>query len=196
MDKVDLVPDQVVPVNTPLAQVHRLDPIHVRMDFPQERLDELALGQKAQVVLDSFPDEVFEGKVIRIAPQVNPQLRVLGVVIEVPNPKERIKAGISGFVRLQVTKAVKTLPAAALLQHGGKSTVFCVRDGRASVREVRPGPVLDDGLVEARGGVAAGDEVVIFHNFYAHAGELDSREGYLQDGDLVDTDWRRWARRD
>ena len=65
----------VVEVNAALTQVLKLDPVHVRMDFPQERIDEVAVGQKAEVVLDSFPRETFTGTVARILPQVNPQLR-------------------------------------------------------------------------------------------------------------------------
>src|SRR5262249_49773401 len=53
-DRVNLVPGQAVGSDQDLTKVLRLDPIHLRLDFPQERLDEVAVGQEVEVVLDSF----------------------------------------------------------------------------------------------------------------------------------------------
>lgn len=194
--KPELVAGQAVEMNVVLAQVLRLDPIHVRVDFPQDRIDEIAVGQKAEVVLDSFPKETFPGRVIRILPRVNPDLRVLPVVVELPNSGNRIKAGVSGFARFRISRSAMTVPAVAVLQHGERAMVFRVEAGRARARELRTGRLLLDGEIEVSEGLAAGEEVVVFHNFYRHAGHLNQRDCYLQDNDLVDTDWRKWARRD
>jgi multidrug efflux pump subunit AcrA (membrane-fusion protein) len=196
VSRVELVPGQVVGVGAALTEVFQLDPIHVRVDFPQERIDEVALGQKAEIVLDSFPKETFTGTVIRIAPQANPQLRVLPVVLEVPNPQHRIKAGINGYVRIKIHKSGLTVPALAVLQRNNKAVVFRIQDGKAQLREVRTGHLLDTGVMEVHDGLAPGDEVVVFHNFYRHADQLADDHGYLRDQDLVDVDWRKWARRD
>jgi multidrug efflux pump subunit AcrA (membrane-fusion protein) len=195
--KVDVVAGTVVSVAQPLTQVLQLDPILVRMDFPQERLDDVAIGQQADIVLDSFSKESFTGKVIRILPQVKPDLRVMAVIIELTNSGERIKPGISGFVRLRVSRRARTVPALAVVERGGKAIAFRIEDGRARMREVTTGPLLETGIVEVRSGLEPGDEVVVFHsNFYRHGGSLVSRSGYLLDNDLVDVDWRKWARRE
>jgi RND family efflux transporter MFP subunit len=192
---VSVVPGQVVQDNGVVAEVLKLDPVFVRMDFPQERLDEIAVGQKADVVLDSFPKETFQGTVVRILPQVNANLRVLPVVISVSNPKYRIKAGVSGFVRLRQTRKTLTVPAQAILQQGSKAMVFRVEEGRARIREVTAGPIIETGMMEVREGLAAGDEIVVFHNFYANTRGLTKTNGYLQDNDPIDPNWRQWARR-
>ena len=49
---------------------------------------------------------------------------------------------------------------------------------------------------EVQSGLAPGDEVVIFHNFYRHTQALARRDCYLEDNDLVDVNWRKWARRE
>jgi multidrug efflux pump subunit AcrA (membrane-fusion protein) len=195
--KVDMVAGTVVAVAQPLTQVLQLDPMFVRMDFPQERLDEVAIGQQADIVLDSFPKETFTGKVIRILPQVKADLRVMAVIIELSNSGDRIKPGISGFVRLRVNRRARTVPALAVVERGGKAIAFRIEDGRAHIREVTTGPLIETGVVEVRSGLEPGDEVVVFHsNFYRHGGSLVSRNGYLLDNDLVDVDWRKWARRE
>jgi HlyD family secretion protein len=195
--KFDIVPGQTVEITAALARVLQIDPIHVRLDCPQERMDEVFVGQKAEVVLDSFRGESFTGTVIRSSAQVNPQLRVFPVIVELSNPKHRIRPGISGFARLGGRNQAKTVPSAAVIQHGGKAMVFRVEDGRARLREVQTGPAVDGGLVTVTGGLARGDEVVVyFANFYRHWGDVTSLDAYLQDNDLVDVDWRKWARRD
>jgi RND family efflux transporter MFP subunit len=196
MTLVQIVPGSVLQSNSVISSVLRLDPIHVRVDFPQERIDALAVGQAMEIVFDSFPKERFAGKVIRIAPAVEPQLRVLPVVVEVPNPGSRIKAGISSYARLRLPRKALSMPAAALLEQGDKTTAFRVEGGRARMREVRTGRRVGPNRVEVLDGLSPDDEVVIFHNFYRHPGALLPSEGYLQDNDRVDVDWRKWARRD
>ncbi len=198
LGSVDMnVPGTVATVGQPLTQVLQLDPIHVRMDYPQERVDEVGIGQKAEIVLDSFPKETFTGKVIRILPQVRPDLRTLPVLIEVSNPGCRLKPGISGFVRLRTTRKARVVPALAVMERGGKSIAYRIEDGRARLCQVQTGPVVETGMLELRGGLQPGDEVVVFHaNFYRHYGSLVSGGAFLQDADLVDVDWRKWARRE
>jgi multidrug efflux pump subunit AcrA (membrane-fusion protein) len=135
--------------------------------------------------------------VIRIAPTVNAQLRVFPVVVELSNPGCRIRSGVSGFARLHVRRKVRTVPSAAVIPHGSKAMVFRVEQGRARLREFRAGHLAELGKLEVRDGLAAGDEVVVYHsNFYRHWGELVRSGGYLQDNDLVNVNWRQWARRD
>ncbi len=177
-------PGQSIDVANPLARIVKIDPIHVRIDYPVERTDSLAIGQKADVVLDSFPKESFSGTVIRIHPEADAKARVLPVVIEVANPQHRIKPGITGFARLRLTKKTTVVPATAVIQRGSKAMVFRIEEGRARIREIQTGPLVEAGVLEVRGGLSAGEEVVVYG------------AASLQDNDPVDANWRRWARRD
>jgi RND family efflux transporter MFP subunit len=192
----DIVAGIYIASNTVLTNVLKIDPIFVRLDFPQERIDQINLGQKVEVALDSFPQETFSGKVIRISPRVDPKLRVLAVVVELSNPRHRIKAGISGFVRVATKRKATVTPAAAVLRQNNKAMVFRVENGRAHSREVQVGRITQGELLPVEQGLVPGDEVVVFHNFYWNMGKLTQAEGYLKDNDAVDTDWRKWARRD
>jgi hypothetical protein len=97
---------------------------------------------------------------------------------------------------MRVTSKVTTVPATALFEHGNKAMVFRIEDGRARAREVHTGPLVETGLRRVIDGLTMGDEVVIFHRFYRHAGSLTAHNSYLQDNDLVDADWKRWTRRE
>jgi membrane fusion protein, multidrug efflux system len=184
MADVKCVAGEKIDATTEITRVHKLDPILLNMDFPQERIDSLQLGMDAEIVLDSFPQETFHGKVIRISPTADTETRVLPVVIEASNPKNRIRAGLTGFVRVRIVKQSKTIPTASLIRQGSKAMVNTVDDqNRISARTVKTGSFLRDGSVEIREGLSTGEEVVLFGN------------ASLRDKDIVDPDWRGWVRR-
>jgi RND family efflux transporter MFP subunit len=196
VDGLALVPGQRIKPYTPLAQVLQIDPLFVKMDFPQERLGDLALGQQAEVVLDSFPQETFSGKVVRILPELDAKLRILPVWIQLANPKHRLRPGITGFARIHAVKQALVVPATAIISRDGKAMVFRVEQGRARLRPVKVGATVGIGMREINSGLTMGDEVVIYSNFYSDAGNLVHEGGFLQDNDPVDSNWRKWARRD
>lgn len=180
---VQAVPGEKVDTTYEITQVHRLNPILVQVDFPQERIDALFVGQMAEVVLDSFPSETFTGRVARISPVADIETRVLPVMVEVENKDNKIKAGLTGFVRIRIPKRGVTAPAAALIQRGSRAMLFKVENDIVRAREVRVGPLVKDGMVEIFDGLRAGEEIVLFGNTT------------LRDGDRVDTNWHRWANR-
>jgi membrane fusion protein (multidrug efflux system) len=185
VDQLDAVPQMRLGGGSVVATVHQLDPIYVQMDYPMERLDSLKLGQSAEVTLDAYAQETFTGKVIRIAPVVSTKTRVLPVMLEVPNPENRIRAGISGFVRVKSSEAkATTVPSVAVIKKQQKAMVVTVEDDRARIREVQTGNVTKTGEIEVLSGLQSGEEVVIFG------------QDAIQENDRLDTDWHKWTRRD
>jgi RND family efflux transporter MFP subunit len=186
LHEVNVVPQMEVTGGATLAVVTQLDPIHVRMDFPMERLDSVQLEQNADIVLDAFPQDTFSGKVIRIAPVVQTKARVVPVTIEVSNPDNRIKAGIAGFVRIKALKSNATsVPTIAVIKNidDQKSMVICVENGRAKIRPVRTGAVVREGEIEVLEGLDEGEDVIVY-------GQKD-----VQENDLVNIDWQSWSHR-
>jgi membrane fusion protein, multidrug efflux system len=185
VDQLDVVPQMRVGGGAVVATVHQLDPIYIQMDYPMERLDSLHLGQTAEVTLDAYAQETFTGKVIRIAPVVSTKTRVLPVMLEVPNPDNRIRAGISGFVRVKSAESTaKTVPSVAVIKKQQKAMVVTVDNDRARIREVQTGNVTKTGQIEVLSGLELGEEVVIFG------------QDAIQENDRLDTDWHKWTRRD
>jgi multidrug efflux pump subunit AcrA (membrane-fusion protein) len=133
--------------------------------------------------------------VLRIGPKVHAQVRVMPVFVRIDNSKGRIKPGITGFVRMRIRKEAVTIPSTAVLQQNGKAMVFRVQDGHARLQEVRTGQTIENNVVEVMNGLAAGDEVVVFQNFYRHADKLAQTDSYLKDNDAVDVQWTKWTGR-
>jgi multidrug efflux pump subunit AcrA (membrane-fusion protein) len=190
---IEPVAGQFLSSDSTIGQVLKMDPIDLLVDFPLERLDDLRVGQKAEITLDSFPDETFKGEVLRVCPKVLAQVRIMPVLVRVENSKLRIKPGITGFVRMRVQKQAVTVPSTAVLQHQGKAMVFCVADNRAHIRAVKTGSTIGNDVVEIANGLKPGDQVVVFQNFYRRADRLIESDCYLKDNDLVDVQWTKWT---
>ena len=184
VNTVSVTPGQAIDSTTILGEVLRVDPIHVRLDFPQERIAELSVGLVAEVVFDTFPQETFQGVVARIPAQVDQQTRALPVIVEVPNPDHRIKLGVSGYVRVRLAREATTAPAIAVIDLDADAMAFVVQDGRAHVRKVKTGRILETGVLEIAEGLREGEEIVVYG------------QQFLQENDRVNTNWRQWARRD
>lgn len=185
IEHMEVAPQMRLGGQAKLAVIHQLDPICVQMDYPMERSDSLEVGQTAEVILDAFPQDTFTGKVVRVSPVVSTKTRVLPVVIEIPNPDNRIRAGIAGYARVTGEKSSGTaVPSIAVIKKKQKAMVVRVEDNRAKIQEVKTGPTMQAGYIEVLDGVQSGDEIVVF-------GQDEVREN-----DVLNVDWQQWSHRD
>ena len=96
---------ELVTPGTPILRVSVIDRPWLRVYVPETDLGRVKLGQKADVISDTYPDRKYPGRVVEIAQQPeftpkNVQTReervklVFGVKIEVENPNRELKPGI------------------------------------------------------------------------------------------------------
>jgi multidrug efflux pump subunit AcrA (membrane-fusion protein) len=93
---------------------------------------------------------------------LDPQTRTLKVYVELPNPGGRLRPEMFGSVRQAGTpRMVPVLPAEAVVQEYGRSTVFAERaPGQYERRPVTLGRPVGERL-PVLSGVHAGDRVVV-----------------------------------
>lgn len=125
-------------------------------------LSELAVGQKAQVVVDAFAARPFSADLVSIAPGIDAQRGTVETKFRVTSPPDFLREDMT--LSLQVTTAGKsealTLPASAVLSLGGRSRIRIIVDGRVVEREVTTG-VRTLERVELLSGAAAGEAVLL-----------------------------------
>ena len=96
---------ELVTPGTPILRVSVIDRPWLRVYVPETDLGRVKLGQKADVISDTYPDRKYPGRVVEIAEQPeftpkNVQTReervklVFGVKIEVENPNRELKPGM------------------------------------------------------------------------------------------------------
>jgi multidrug efflux pump subunit AcrA (membrane-fusion protein) len=85
--------------------VGELDEVELTVYIPEDRYGQVDLGREAIITVDSFPGEIFEGTVIRIADEAEFTPRnvqtvdgrkstVYAVVVSIPNPDWKLKPGM------------------------------------------------------------------------------------------------------
>ncbi len=106
-------PGEVVAPGAPLLTLAQLDDLTITVYVPEDRYGTINLGQTARMTVDSFPGEVFEANVIRIASQAeftprNVQTEegrkttVFAVELAVINPEGKLKPGMPADVKFDM----------------------------------------------------------------------------------------------
>jgi len=111
IEVLDVRPGDLIPPNTPIATLLERDQIYVRIYIPETEIGRVHLGQKAEIRVDSFPNQSFDGVVEQINQQAeflprNVQTReervhqVFGVKVRIDDTSHRVLAGMAADVRL------------------------------------------------------------------------------------------------
>jgi multidrug resistance efflux pump len=111
VEVLDVRPGDLIAPNTPVATLLERDQIYVRIYIPETVIGRVHLGQKAEIRVDSFPNQTFHGIVEQINQQAeflprNVQTReerihqVFGVKVRIEDSSHRVLAGMAADVRL------------------------------------------------------------------------------------------------
>jgi len=151
---------QNVSLDTPVALVVDDGEVIARADIPERYTGQTFLGQKVQINVEAYPEQMFAGEVSRVSQVVDPASRSALVEVRVPNPKRLLKSGMFAELTFSLAKKGNALaiPAEALLD-GKPPFVFVAEEGKARKREVKAGLVTDQ-FVEIQTGVKEGDMVI------------------------------------
>lgn len=124
----------------------------------------IAVGARARVTLAAYPGQAFGGRVTYIGRQVEAASRTIPVRVELANPQQVLRPGMSATAWLQVSTAgqnVVTVPVAALQRVRDQWVVFVPKSDRTfEIRTVGRGRDLQ-GEVEVLTGVQPGETVVV-----------------------------------
>jgi cobalt-zinc-cadmium efflux system membrane fusion protein len=95
----------------------------------EKDLGRLRQGASAEVELNAYPNERFEGSVEVLAQQIDPMARTLTARIGVKNRNGLLRVGLFGSARVDVgddktSVPVLVVPRSALTQINGKQIVF------------------------------------------------------------------------
>jgi membrane fusion protein, multidrug efflux system len=154
-----------------------LDPVLMAPKVTEERMHSVQLGLPAETSFPAFPGEVFQGKVVKVDPNIDPITRTFTTYVELNNPELRLKPGLSGFARIRRrAESSLAVPSIALINPtGDQASVFVVDgDGQVHLRKVRSG-IVANAMTEILDGLKEGEQVVT-------VGQLN-----LRDNDKVHT---------
>ena len=158
-------------VGQELVDVVQLDPLRVDFSVPEILLPKVKSGLAVGVSVDAYPDEVFAGTVIAVAPKADVQGHSLEVRASLPNSELKLRPGL--FVRISISLGAKAdaivIPEQAIWPIGQNKTVFVVHDGNVQQRVVKLGE-RQPGFVEITDGLSAGEVIVTAGQMKLHDG--------------------------
>ncbi|MBN1352664.1 efflux RND transporter periplasmic adaptor subunit [candidate division KSB1 bacterium] len=88
----------------PVVSIVQMDRVKIHFDATEEDLGKLALNQKTAIRVKSFPNVVFEGKVSKISPILDPVTRMAEIEVLVNNAEHKLKPGM--YARVEVTTGI------------------------------------------------------------------------------------------
>jgi RND family efflux transporter MFP subunit len=125
-----------------LFDIAKVDPLRVYVSVPQAYAQNIKIGMKAQVTLQEFPGQTFQGSVARTAEAIDMATRTLLTEVDVPNKERRLLPGSFGEVHFSVDSDANkvTVPINAMLFRAEGARVAVVgADEKVQLRPVSIG---------------------------------------------------------
>lgn len=162
----DAVQGQSVDAEHVIAVVGDLDRAYFLGRLFEKDLARVKQGASAEVRLNAYPHEVFEGEVQAVGKQLDPAARTVTARILVRNHGDLLKVGLFGTARVvagaaNLQRRHVVVPLSAVTQLPDRNVVFVLQpDGDFEVHPVTLGGSAA-GRVEVLGGLREGERVVV-----------------------------------
>lgn len=149
-----------------LARINGLATVWLEAALPEAQAAAIRTGQAVEARFPALPGEVVRGKVAAVLPEADRETRTLRLRIELPNPKQRLRAGLFAQVSLRAAQGdALMVPAEAVIRTGRRALVYLSEQpGRFRPVEVEIGEQFDEHIV-VRSGLSAGQQVVASGQF-------------------------------
>ncbi len=180
--KFNAAPGETIGTDDEVMTVADLSTVWVQADVYEKDIHSVRQGQQAEVMVASYPDAVFTGRITYVSDVLDPNTRTAKVRIEVPNPRGLLKLEMFATVRIPTaaSRAGVVVPAEAVQNVDGRAVAFVPAGGGGFEKRVLTlGERVGD-WVEVAAGLEAGERVVTEGSFLlkseARKGELGHHE--------------------
>lgn len=145
--------------------------LQVRVDVPLVDVSRVGVGQRAEVIAEVLPDQVFHGEVTRVVHEADVQKNTLQVKVAIEDPSPDLKPEILARARFLApeqdqssTTVERVLAPKRLLQRGDNDEtrvwLAAPSNGQAISQVVVPGRGQVDGWIEIEEGLQPGDRII------------------------------------
>jgi RND family efflux transporter MFP subunit len=157
-----LDPGAWVTPNSSFISVVDIGVVRMVANIVEKDLRRISIGMKANVEVDAYPGEIFDGRIAHIAPVLDPATRTAQIEVEIQNSTFRLKPGMYAKVSFTVEHKANTLvvPANAIVDLNGKKGVFLPDEGDIAKFQAITVGMSNPQQVEISEGLAEGTRVV------------------------------------
>ncbi|WP_193173337.1 efflux RND transporter periplasmic adaptor subunit [Nisaea nitritireducens] len=148
-----------------LVIIHEMPPLRVAFELPQRDFEKVAVGQSLKITHSFGQKHTHSGVLKTINPTLDQEtgsIRMIGAIDEADELRPGMVVEVRGII--ETRRNVTMVPETALVPRPDGLIIFKIVDGKAKLVKVKTG-VRRDGLVEIKGGLEAGDKVVVEGQF-------------------------------
>ncbi|MFP4203241.1 MAG: efflux RND transporter periplasmic adaptor subunit [Opitutales bacterium] len=163
VSRVHVADGKYVAPRTPLVDLFDPASLVLRFQVPEQHALAVKEGDSLQARFDAFPDQSHDLRVARAYPELDRRLRQRTFEASLPLETHDFQPGFFGRIRVELERVEQalTVPVEALDRNPeGKTVVYTVAEGKATVREVETG-FEQNGRILVREGLASGDAVIV-----------------------------------
>ncbi|WBT36753.1 efflux RND transporter periplasmic adaptor subunit [Hyphomicrobium sp. DMF-1] len=156
-----------------LLRIGRLNELRIEIDVPQSYALKVEPGAQARVSFAELPDQTFSARVVRASGLIDQTSSTMRAELLMPNPGNRIPAGLSGQVSIDLGAAegAVTVPTNTLVTREGRQMVAIVdAEDRVRLKPVAVSRDLGERVVIASG-LTVEDRVIVSPNALLRAGD-------------------------
>ena len=161
IDKLVLA-GQYVKEGDPLFSIADLSRVWTEVEVYENEFPFVKLGQRVEIISQSYPGKTFVGRVSYIYPFLDPKTRTVKVRVELPNPGLHLKPDmyVNASIKVPLEQTL-VVPVTAVMDTGQRQVVWVeVKPGVFEPRDVKVGTRVDD-RVQIISGLLRGDSVAV-----------------------------------
>jgi RND family efflux transporter MFP subunit len=147
-----------------IVTVARVDTLRVFITVNEHELAGVRVGKDAHVEVDALPGKRFSGKVVRLAPTLDPATRTLDAEVQLDNRAGELYPGMygRGAIVVETHPQMPVVPVGAVVLSNRQAFAFAVDRGSDVVHRRALTLGVDGGdWFEVKTGLKAGEEVVV-----------------------------------
>jgi RND family efflux transporter MFP subunit len=160
--KRHVVAGEKLAIEQPVLTIVDLERLELAASVGTHEVSQLTPGMPVRVTIEGVPQPV-NSTIDRIAPAAEAGTRSIGVVVLVPNPRERLRAGQYAVAQVELPDSALRLTVAtsAVQQGAGQDYVWAIDNGALAQRAVTLGRRDSArGRVEVTSGLSEGQVVL------------------------------------
>jgi membrane fusion protein (multidrug efflux system) len=177
-------PGQYLNPGDTVVTLQKLDPIYVDFNLPQQALAQLKLNADVSFTTDSYPGQIYTGKITTINPIVDENTRNVEVEATLPNPKGELLPGMFGNVDVSAgaAKPYLTVSQTAISFNPYGELAYIVKE-KSTDKKGKKTLFVTQVFVET--GETRGDQVTVIKGLKAGDIVVTSGQLKLKNGSLV-----------
>lgn len=152
----------MVSVGTAVFRVVNISKMKMFVSVPQELINKVHVGGKANINVSALNNKFFSGVVKRISPQADEQTGGFQVEVHVANEDKTIKGGMTAKLELILSNEQKVLaiPGYSLVSKNDEYYVYKIKNNIADLAKVTIFETVGENII-INDGIAIGDTIVI-----------------------------------